>query len=60
MKFLLVLLILGMSFLSGCKQCGQFVTMGECEGQIISEGRPEPVTPPTGHQLRKIKNTNLF
>ena len=47
MKFLLVLLILGMSFLSGCKQCGQFVTMGSCDPEITGDATPAEETPAT-------------
>ena len=47
MKFLLILLIVGMSFLSGCKQCGRSVTFGECDPEIVSDARPVPPAAPT-------------
>ena len=48
MKLLLVLLILGMSFLSSCKQCGQLITLGEsCDPEIVSDATPVPPAPPS-------------
>ena len=47
MKFLLILLIVGMSFLSGCKQCGRSVTFGECDPEIVSDTTPVPPAPPS-------------
>ena len=70
MKFLLVLLIIGMSFLSGCKQCGRYATFGECDGQITGDATPVAPTPPAAptpgltfstlsSSLREIKNSSV-
>ena len=48
MKFLLALIILGMTFLSGCKQCGSAITFSDtCDPEIVSDATPVAPTPPS-------------
>ena len=60
MKFLFVLLIIGMTFLSGCKQCGQFMTLGDtCDPEIVSDATPVAPTPPSPGYTLSSSSVNV-
>ena len=46
MKLLLVIIILAI-FQTGCKQCGRFVTFGECDPEITGDTSTTDTTPET-------------
>ena len=60
MKFLLALIILGMTFLSGCKQCGSAITFSDtCDPEIVSDATPVAPTPPSPGYTLSSSSVNV-